>query len=94
MSIKVTYIGAMHCKGNGKNGAYDFCQVKYMAPLEHVTKENRQVVAYGCEEATLDLARDAIHQFKDLKPGEYISLDVGPNPNNLNRNICTGIARA
>lgn len=94
MGVKVTFVGAMHCRGTGKNGAYDFCQVKYMAPLESVQKENRQVIAYGAEEATLDLDPSKIHDFKDIKPGAYVTLEVQPNPRNMNRNICTGIVPA
>ena len=92
MSIEVTYLGAMHCKGVGKNGAYDFCQVKYMADLESVSKENRQVVAYGAEESTLDLDPSKIHDFSKFTPGQRVLLEVGPNPKNLNRNLCTGAA--
>ena len=94
MSVKVTLIGAMHCRGTGRNGPYDFCQVKFMTPLENVSKENRQVVAYGCEESTLDLDPGVIHQFKDFAPGESVMLDVSPNPRNMNRNICTGVSAA
>ena len=94
MGIKVTFLGAMHAKGNGKKGPYDFCQVKYMAPMQSVQNENRSVVAYGCEEATVDLDPSALSQFKDIQPGSRVDLEVGPNPNNLQRNICTGVVKA
>lgn len=94
MGIQVTWLGAMHAKGQGKNGAYDFCQVKYMTDLEPVQKENRTVIAYGAEESTVDLEPSAIHQFDKLTPGQRVILEVGPNPKNLNRNLCTGVKPA
>lgn len=94
MAVKVPFIGVMHCKGVGKNGPYDFCQVKYMAQLESVTSEKRTVIAYGAEEQTLDLDPSVIHQFSDFKPGSMVALEVSPNPRNMNRNICTGVSAA
>jgi len=94
MAIEVTYLGAMHAKGQGKNGPYDFCQVKYMTDLENVSKENRKVIAYGAEESTLDLDPSVIHEFSKLAPGQRVALEVGPNPKNLNRNLCTGVKPA
>lgn len=92
-AIQVTYLGAMHCKGNGKNGPYDFCQIKYATALEPVQSEKRTVVAYGWEESTLDLDVSSIHQFANLKPGSDVVIEVGPNPRNMNRNICTGVIK-
>lgn len=92
MGIKVIYLGAMHAKGTSKKGAYDFCQVKYASPLKSVTAENRTVVAFGSEEATVDLDPSVINQFAEFRTGDYVVLEVGPNPTNLQRNICTGVS--
>jgi len=91
--MKVTYMGVMHARGNGKKGPYDFCQLKVCVPMRNVSNENRQVVAYGGEEQSIDLDPHVIHQFKDFAMGDQVDVEIGPNPANFQRNICTGLVK-
>ncbi len=94
-SVEVTFLGAMHCVGNSpKSGRYDFCQVKYAKPLEAVQGQNRTVTCYGSEEAQIDLVPSALHQFAEFVTGQRVKLEIGPNPSNLNKNLCTGVKGA
>lgn len=89
--VKVQYIGAFHAAGEGKNGQYDFAQVRYVQPTQNVSNERRKVVAHGGEERTIDLDPSALHEFQDIEIGQHVELKVGPNPRNLRSNICTGV---
>lgn len=92
MATTVTYLGAIHARGTGRSGQpYDFAQVKISLPIRNVANENRSVIAYGSEEQTIDLDPTVIDQFSGLESGSQVQLEIGPNPRNLQRNICTGV---
>lgn len=91
--VSVQYLGAFHAKGEGKNGHYDFAQVRYVQPSDNVSNEKRKLIAHGGEERTIDLDPSALHEFEGLKIGQQVTLKVGPNPRNLRANICTGVEK-
>lgn len=92
-SMTVTYLGAIHARGTGRTGnSYDFAQVKVAAPIRNVANDTRQVVAYGSEEQTIDLDPACLDQFAGLESGSQVELLICPNPRNIQRNICTGVA--
>lgn len=93
-SIDVIFQAAVHMRGLSKKdrSPFDFSEVRYMTPIENVSRENFQLSGYGAEQQALSLASpELIHKFADVRPGQWVSLHLGPNPRNLQRNLCTGV---
>jgi hypothetical protein len=93
--MKVTVLNAQRARGvSAKNNSeYDICTVAFGTPVQTVHRDNRQVVGYGLNAQEIGLDPAALPQFAKLNFPCEVDLLIEPDPRNINRNICKGIAQ-
>lgn len=92
--MKVLVLNAQRAKGvSQKNGReYDICTIEFCSPVENVSKENRQVIGYGMRSQEIGLDPAALKEFANHQYPLELDLKIEPDPRNMNRNICKGVA--
>lgn len=92
--MKVLVLNAQRAKGvSPKNGRdYDICTVQFCVPVENFSRENRQVVGYGMNPQEIALDPAALKDFANHSYPVELDLKIEPDPRNMNRNICKGVA--
>lgn len=92
--MKVTIFNAQRARGVSAktNAEYDICTVTFGTQVQPVHRDNRQVTGYGLDAKEIGLDPAALTQFGKLVYPCEVDLLIEPDPRNINRNICTGIA--
>jgi len=94
MTMKVIVVGVVHNRGVSKTGnKYDFAMVRFLREIRTMESKNRQVFAFGFEEATINLDPAALEQFRDIQFPARVDLAIKPDDYNPDRNVCVGILR-
>jgi hypothetical protein len=93
--MKVTVFNAQRAQGVSakNNNEYDICTVTFGTPVQRVQRDNRQVSGYGLDDNELALDPAALKEFSAYTYPCELDLIIEPDPRNINRNICKGIAK-
>mgnify|MGYP002795075811 CR=1 FL=1 len=92
--MKVLVLNAQRAAGISKTGnQYDICTVTYAVPVQQVSRENRKVVGYGFNAQEVGLDPGSMGQFAAYEYPLELNLIIEPDPQNLNRNMCKGVAK-
>lgn len=93
--MKAIVLNAQRARGvSAKNNSeYDICTVTFGTPVQGVQRDNRQVVGYGLNPQEIALDPLALSHFAKLTYPCEVDLIIEPDPRNINRNICKGIAQ-
>lgn len=95
-SIQVFVIGALHMAGisqKGAGSAYDFAQVSYLVPAQPLNNANCTRTVAGLEPVTINLSdKSLVHRLQALSFPCELSLDLAPDPLNVQRNLCVGFS--
>lgn len=66
--MKVMVCGVLRLGGKSKAGNdFDMCQIKVLRPAESFMNEKLKCVAYGFESVDLELDKDALPDFAELR---------------------------
>jgi hypothetical protein len=92
--MKVMVLSAQRARGvSAKTQAdYDICTVVYAMPVQSVQRPTRQVTGYGYDTQEMQLDPAALAQFSKAVYPCVLDLVIEPDPRNMQRNICKGIA--
>jgi hypothetical protein len=91
--MKVHFIGVArrHGKSSKTGNPYDMCMLSYAVAIKPATTQNMTYAGFGYEVKEVDLDANALSQFALCKLGELVDVEVQPNPNDLTKNIVSGI---
>lgn len=91
--MKVHFIGVARRYGtSSKTGKqYDMCMLSYAVAIRPNVTQTMNYSGFGYEVKEVDLDANALNHFAMCKLGELVDVEVQPNPNDLTRNIVSGI---
>jgi hypothetical protein len=94
-TMKVMVLNAQRAQGVSQknNSEYDICTVTFGSPVQRVQRDNRQVTGYGMNANEVGLDPAALKDFAAYTYPCELDLIIEPDPRNINRNICKGIAK-
>jgi hypothetical protein len=65
--MKVTAVGVVRMSGKKEGRDYDFCNLRYLVPVDVVAKPTYNKVGYGFEVSDAEVSVDVLEKFKTLK---------------------------
>jgi hypothetical protein len=92
--MKVMVLSAQRARGVSAKtqNDYDICTIVYGTPVQSVQRPTRQVTGYGYDTQEMQLDPASLAQFSKAVYPCVLDLVIEPDPRNMQRNICKGIA--
>jgi hypothetical protein len=92
--MKVMVVSAQRARGTSAKtqNEYDICNLIVATPVENMSRPNRQVTGYGYQTQEIQLDPLCLGQFSKASYPCVMDLIIEPDPRNMNRSICKGIA--
>lgn len=94
MDAEIVFVGCESVQGKKKDTGVPygpFYQVHYLAPIQEVNTDNRQVSGIGYQPKVVNVESNVFAQFRDKKPMTKVSVVVGADPQNLNRTVIQSV---